>query len=123
MATEWKLRDDFEAWVNNPHKLARRTEPGYTDEYEHPWTAGAWAAWRRLMYRQDERGTYCCPAKWVEAWSGEGGAVAGWCVCEVREYADGTMRVHQGEAQHLSDKPDRAAMHAIYLIASRALGA
>jgi len=46
MATEWKLRDDFEAWVNNPHKLARRTEPGYTDEYEHPWTAGAWAAWK-----------------------------------------------------------------------------
>ena len=46
-----RLRDDFEAWVNNPHKLARSTEPGYTDEYEHPWTAGAWAAWKECHER------------------------------------------------------------------------
>ena len=41
MATGYKLRDEFEAWVNNPHKLNRRTELGYADEYEHPWTCGA----------------------------------------------------------------------------------
>lgn len=42
-------REAFEAWVNNPHKLNRRTEPGYTDEYEHPWTAGAWAGWQAAL--------------------------------------------------------------------------
>ena len=40
------MRDEFEAWVKNPHMLHRRTEPGQTDEYEHPWIAGAWAAWK-----------------------------------------------------------------------------
>jgi len=51
MATGYKLRDDFEAWVKNPHMLNRKTEPGYTDEYEHPWTSGAWAAWKECHER------------------------------------------------------------------------
>jgi hypothetical protein len=36
----------FEVWVNNPHMLNRIDEPAYADEYEHPFTAGAWAAWQ-----------------------------------------------------------------------------
>lgn len=51
MSTGWKLRDDFEAWVKNPHMLNRRTEPGYTDDYENPWTDGAWAAWQEMHDR------------------------------------------------------------------------
>ena len=51
MATGYALRDTFEAWVDNPHMLDMRTEPGYTDEYEHPWTAGAWAAWKECHER------------------------------------------------------------------------
>ena len=42
----------FEAWVKNPHMLNRRTEPGYADEYEHPWTSGAWAAWKECHANQ-----------------------------------------------------------------------
>ncbi len=42
------IREEFERWVDNPHMLNRRTEPGYTNEYEHPWTSGAWAAWIEL---------------------------------------------------------------------------
>lgn len=44
-------RDAFEKWVNNPHKLNRSLEPGHGDEYEHPWTAGAWAAWQEMTRR------------------------------------------------------------------------
>lgn len=49
--TGYKLRDDFEAWVRNPHILNRKTEPGYTDDYEHPWARGAWAAWKECHER------------------------------------------------------------------------
>lgn len=48
------IRDDFEAWVKNPHMLHRRTEPGHTDEYEHPWVAGAWSAWQ-VKHAEAER--------------------------------------------------------------------
>lgn len=51
MATGYKLRDEFEAWVKNPHMLNRSTEPGYTDEYAHPWTVGAWEAWKECHER------------------------------------------------------------------------
>jgi hypothetical protein len=43
-----EAREKFEAWVRNPYMLNRVTEPGYEHEYEHPWTAGAWAAWKEL---------------------------------------------------------------------------
>ena len=39
-------REAFEKWINNPLMLNRREEPGYYDQYEHPYTAGAWAAWK-----------------------------------------------------------------------------
>lgn len=51
MGTINKLVEDlerkaFEQWVKNPHMLSRRTDPGHVDEYEHPWTCGAWSAWK-----------------------------------------------------------------------------
>ena len=48
-------REDFEAWIDNPHKLNRRTEPGFTEEYEHPWTLGAWAAYQAATSRQEAK--------------------------------------------------------------------
>lgn len=48
-------REDFEAWIDNPHKLNRRTEPGFTEEYEHPWTLGAWAAYQAATSRQESK--------------------------------------------------------------------
>jgi hypothetical protein len=49
---QWKrnedaMRAEFEQWVDNEHMCNRRSEPGYDKEYEHPWTRGAWAGWRR----------------------------------------------------------------------------
>lgn len=44
-------REEFEAWVRNPHMLSRRTSPGSIREYEHPWTNGAWEAWQELYTR------------------------------------------------------------------------
>ena len=51
MSTGHELRDDFEDWVNDPLKLKRVIKPGYTDEYEQPWTRGAWAAWKACHER------------------------------------------------------------------------
>ena len=49
------VREDFEAWIDNPHKLNRRTEPGFTEEYEHPWTLGAWAAYQAATSLQEAK--------------------------------------------------------------------
>ncbi len=49
--TGYKLRDEFELWVDNQLLLVRRTDQGHTDEYESPWTAGAWAAWKECHER------------------------------------------------------------------------
>ena len=42
------MREEFEKWVNNPHMLNRYDEPLSSREYEHPWTRGAWEAWKYL---------------------------------------------------------------------------
>ena len=77
------------------------------------------------MYKKDKFGEYKRAARWVDAWRGEGGAiVAGWCVSELREYADGTKRVHSEPAKYVGDEhPSASALHEIYMRASRALGA
>lgn len=75
------------------------------------------------MYEKDEHGEYKQAARWVDAWAGGGPYVAGWCVCEAREYADGVTRVHRGEPEYLhSSTPEMAALHAVYLAAARGLG-
>jgi hypothetical protein len=61
MSKKNKLRDEFEVWVNNSHMLNRRTEPGYTDEYEHPWTKGAWEAWKECHKRLKQDGGKLLP--------------------------------------------------------------
>lgn len=77
------------------------------------------------MYRKDEFGKYKRIARWVDAWRADGGGViAGWCVCELRQYGDGTMRVHSEPAKYVADEPKGVgAFHEIYLLASKALGA
>lgn len=74
--TGYKLRDDFEAWVKNPHMLGRKTEPGYTDDYAHPWTDGAWSAWKMCHERaKDEAPERAQPTReqWDNALRGLGG--------------------------------------------------
>ena len=75
------------------------------------------------MYKKDEHGEYRQTARWVDAWGGGGPYVAGWCVCEVREYADG-IRVHRAAPKYVSHDttPEEIALHAIYMEAARALG-
>ncbi len=47
----YKLRDEFEAWIGHTSMLSKKEEPGYTDDYIHPWTQGAWAAWKECHER------------------------------------------------------------------------
>lgn len=49
--TVHKLRAEFETWVRNPHMLKKSSDPGYQEDYEHPWTAGAWEAWKEAHER------------------------------------------------------------------------
>lgn len=72
------------------------------------------------MFHNDSRGEYRVTDRWVDAWDSP---VAGWCVCELRDYADGTTRVHRYEPTYVHTSPEYAALHAIYLRAARALGA
>lgn len=76
------------------------------------------------MYKKDEHGEYRQTNRWVDAWGG-GGAVPGWSICEVREYANGKTRVHRGEARYLHEhpSPEIYALHAVYMSARKGLGA
>lgn len=45
------IRMAFEAWVKEVQGVAflfTLGEPGYANQYTHPWTAGAWEAWKQL---------------------------------------------------------------------------
>lgn len=46
------MRREFEEWIGNPHMLLRNIEPGFKDEYDNPWTNGAWTSWKYL-YNKD----------------------------------------------------------------------
>ena len=63
-----KAREEFESWVNNPCMTDESDSPeswGGTkatvekwelSPYEHPWTAGAWEAWKYFNGLPSERG-------------------------------------------------------------------
>lgn len=76
------------------------------------------------MYKKDKYGEYRCLAKFIDAWAGGDGVyVAGWCTCEVREYAGGVTRLHRGKPSYVKEKhPSAAYVHSIYMMAAEALG-
>jgi hypothetical protein len=74
------------------------------------------------VYQQDEFGTFKPLSRWVEAWRGGAGSAAGWCVNELRQYEDGTMRVHTEPTHYLIDEdPKTAAVHEFFILASNLL--
>ena len=61
-------------------------------------------------------------AEWVEAWSGGGGWVAGWCVCRAIRGEDGVLRIERGAPVYVHETtPELATIHGIYLRAEAAL--
>ena len=76
------------------------------------------------MYPKDENGKeYQVLAEWLNAWpGGEFGRHPGWCIMELRRYADGSIIQHRGEPMYLSDvSPAVAALHSIWLRANNSL--
>ena len=67
----------------------------------------------RMTYKQDERGEYRCPDRWIDAWDAAHG-FPGFTICELREYADGSSRVWRSEPIYLNDHPEHALAHGIY---------
>lgn len=48
------IKNEFEAWVKETkgvNFLALVDEPGYENDYAHPWTRGAWEAWQRYSVK------------------------------------------------------------------------
>lgn len=67
------------------------------------------------MYKSDQHGEYKCAHKWIRAWGG-GLYVGGFNLYELREYADGEMRVHSGEPMYVKDMASSLPFD-IYLLA------
>lgn len=74
------------------------------------------------LYESDEKGEYRTTDKWVRAWGGGGAYIAGFTVCEIREYTDGTMRVHTGNTTYINQNPEMSFAHSVYLQAQKEMG-
>ena len=74
------------------------------------------------MYKTDEHGEYRSAERWARAWAGGGGYVAGFSICEMREYADGTSRVHVIETTYVHENPEIWFAHDVYMKAQKELG-
>jgi hypothetical protein len=58
-------------------------------------------------------------AEWIDAWADK---AAGFCLCELREFPNGSTHVHRGEPVHLADcSADVAALFSIYITAEQRL--
>lgn len=74
------------------------------------------------MYKTDDRGEYRRTERWARAWADRGLYVAGFSICELREYADGTSRVHVSEPTYIHEKPELGFVHSVYMQAQKELG-
>ena len=74
------------------------------------------------MYKTDERGEYRVAEKWARAWTGGGPYFAGFSICELREYADSTNRVHVSEPIYIHEKPEFGFVHSVYMKAQEEMG-
>lgn len=68
------------------------------------------------MYKTDDYGEYRSADRWIRAW------VGGFTICELREYADGTHRVHVSEPTYIYERPEIGFTHAAYMMAAKELG-
>lgn len=50
--------------------------------------------------------------RWIEAWRGQ---APGFVENELRDYEDGTKRVHTSNAVYILDHPKMATMHEVFL--------
>ena len=71
------------------------------------------------MYQKDEFGEYRVTEKWIDAWVSQ---APGFAKCELREYADGKMRVNRSEAIYLADAPEYVLQHSLLLLANKHFG-
>lgn len=74
------------------------------------------------MYKADERGEYRSAERWIRAWGGGGAYIAGFNVCELREYSDGTSRVHVSDATYIHENPEMGFAHGVYMAAQKEMG-
>ena len=77
---------------------------------------------RMNMYKTDDKGEYRTAERWARAWSGGGSYVAGFSICELREYADGTSRVYVSDPVYTHENPGIAFAHSVYMLAQKELG-
>lgn len=42
-------KKEFEDFVDNPYMLSTRNEPGFYNDYSHPWTCGAFEAYKKFV--------------------------------------------------------------------------
>ena len=72
------------------------------------------------MYEKDGNGReYRVIDKFIRAWSSQ---APGWTICEVRQYANGSVVVCSITTNYVKENPDKAALHAIYVQAATGLG-
>ena len=74
------------------------------------------------MYKTDKRGEYRIKERWAKAWAGGGAYVAGFCICELREYTDGTLHVHTSDPRYIHDNLELGFAHKVYIQAQKELG-
>lgn len=56
--------------------------------------------------------SYHVEARWVEAWSGGGPYVAGWCVCEARrDRVTGVLTIARGDAVYCHEADSYLSEH------------
>ncbi len=57
------IQEEFEAWVGNPYILEKKDSPKlwggddtlyHSNPYEHPWTVGAYEAWKYFKGGENE---------------------------------------------------------------------
>ena len=66
---------------------------------------------------KDEK--YRVVGKWIDAWVSQS---PGFAKMELREYADGQLRVDRGDAIYLDEAPEYSMAHALLLMANKKLG-
>ncbi len=74
------------------------------------------------MYKTDSKGEYRVAERWARAWAGGGPYVAGFVICELREYADGKIMVQVSDPTYIHEHPEMGFAHSVYMQAQKEMG-